>query len=111
MSTQRSAKTRKDHPKQRLPNGNVFEFMVKPAEAEAEICLIRVTMPPGAAIPLHSHPDVGLFMFLKARLKLSSPETGFPDGRPSAQAMLWAYRETSNTHCVIVHRTPPRCVV
>ena len=51
-----------NHHKQRLtPNGTRFEFLASPDEAEAEICLIRGTVPPGTAVPLHSHPDVEIF--------------------------------------------------
>ena len=52
MSTQRSTKNteERDHQKRRLPNGNVFEFLASPAETRAEICLIRVTAPPGVAV-------------------------------------------------------------
>jgi hypothetical protein len=75
MSTQRSTKNtqERNHQKQRLtPNGTLFEFLASPANAGAEICLIRVKLPPGVAVPL----------------QLSRPETGLPDGRPSAPAML-----------------------
>ena len=68
MSTQRSPENtqERNHHKQRLtPNGTLFEFLASPAEAGAEICLIRGTVPPGVAVPLHSHPDVEIFYVLE----------------------------------------------
>jgi len=59
MSAQGSTKNtqERNHQKQRLtPNGTLFEFLASPADAGAVICLIRVTLPPGVAVPLHSHP-------------------------------------------------------
>jgi quercetin dioxygenase-like cupin family protein len=56
----------------------VFEFLASPAEAGAEICLIRVTMPPGAVVPLHSHPDVELFYILEGSLEAFQSRDGTP---------------------------------
>jgi quercetin dioxygenase-like cupin family protein len=80
MSTQQSTKATQErhHQKQRLPNGNVFEFMVSPADTGAEICLIRVTIPPGAAAPLHSHSDVELFYVLEGSLEAFQSRDGTP---------------------------------
>ena len=71
MSTQLLTKrTEEDnHHKQRLPDGNLVEFLVSPDAAGAEICLIRGTMPPGAAVPLHSHSDVELFYLLEGSVE------------------------------------------
>ena len=40
------------------PNGTLFEFLAPPEEVGDGICLIRGTVPPGVAVPLHSHPDL-----------------------------------------------------
>ena len=71
MSTQPSTKPTQepDRRKRRLPNGSVCEFLVSPAEARAEVCLIRFMIPPGAASPLHSHPDVEIFYILEGSLE------------------------------------------
>ena len=79
MSTQRSTKNTQegDHHKQRLtPNGTLFEFLTSPDEAGAEICLIRGTIPPGAAVPLHSHADVELFYVLEGVVETFQSRNG-----------------------------------
>ena len=71
MSTQLSTQStpKSNHRKQRLPDGNLLEFLASPDEAGAEICLIRGTMPPGTVVPLHSHPEVELFHVLEGSLE------------------------------------------
>ena len=73
MSTQLSTQSTQEsnHRKQRLPDGNVIEFLATPDEARAEICLIRATVPPGAVVPLHSHSasDVELFYVLEGSVE------------------------------------------
>jgi quercetin dioxygenase-like cupin family protein len=72
MSTTLAMKSteQRDHHKQRLtPNGTLFEFLASPAETGSEICLIRGTIPPGVAVPLHSHSDVELFYVLEGSLE------------------------------------------
>jgi quercetin dioxygenase-like cupin family protein len=72
MSTTLERKNTKEgnHDKQRLtPNGTLFEFLASPDETGSEICLIRGTIPPGVAVPLHSHSDVELFYVLEGSLE------------------------------------------
>lgn len=70
MSQQLTTKMEKrNHHKQRLPDGNLVEFLASPDEAGAEICLIRGTMPPGAAVALHSHSDVEPFYVLEGSVE------------------------------------------
>lgn len=72
MSNQLLVKTtqeRNRHEQRFTPNGTLFEFLVSPDEAEAEICLIRGTMPAGVAVPLHSHADVELFYILEGSIE------------------------------------------
>jgi quercetin dioxygenase-like cupin family protein len=59
----RVAETATNHHKQRLPDGNLLEFLATPHQAKAEICLIRGTIPPGAVVPLHSHSDSDVELF------------------------------------------------
>jgi quercetin dioxygenase-like cupin family protein len=60
----------RNHHKPRLmPNGTLFEFLVSPDETGSEMCLIRGTIPPGVAVPLHSHSDVELFHVLEGSLE------------------------------------------
>ena len=67
---------RKRHEQRITPNGTLFEFLVSPNEAGAEICLIRGTIPPGAAVPLHSHADVELFYFLEGSVEAFQASDG-----------------------------------
>ena len=81
MSTQLSTKSTEvsNHHEQRItPNGALFEFLVSPNEAGAEICLIRGTIPPGGAIPLHSHSDVELFYVLEGTVEAFQSSDGTP---------------------------------
>jgi quercetin dioxygenase-like cupin family protein len=60
----------RNHHKQKLtPNGTLFEFLTSRDESGSEICLIRGTIPPGVAVPLHSHSDVELFYVLEGSLE------------------------------------------
>ena len=60
----------RNHNKQRLaPNRTLLEFLASPDETESEICLIRGMMPPGVAVPLHSHSDVEIFYVLEGSLE------------------------------------------
>ena len=72
MSTKSAMKNteERNHHDQRLtPNGTLFEFLASPDETGSEICLIRGTIPPGVAVPLHSHSDVELFYVLEGSLE------------------------------------------
>ena len=72
MSTQlvmKSTEERNHHMQRLTPNGTLFEFLTSPAETGSEICLIRGTIPPGVAVPLHSHSDVELFYVLEGSLE------------------------------------------
>ena len=72
MSTKSAMKNteERNHHKQRLtPNGTLFEFLASPDETGSEICLIRGTIPPAVAVPLHSHSDVELFYVLEGSLE------------------------------------------
>jgi quercetin dioxygenase-like cupin family protein len=42
--------------------GPTIEFLIGPAEADSEPCLIRGTIPGGVAVPLHAHPDPETFV-------------------------------------------------
>ena len=81
MSTQlltKKTEQRNRHEQRVTPNGTLFEFLVSPNEAEAEICLIRSTIPPGVAVPLHSHADVELFYILEGSVEAFQASNGAP---------------------------------
>ena len=81
MSNQRSTKSTQqlNHHKQRFsPNGTLFEFLASPDEAGLDICLIRATLPPGVAVPLHSHPDVEIFYVLEGSAECFQSRDGTP---------------------------------
>lgn len=50
-------------------DGALIEFLASPGEAEAEICLIRGTLPAGGFVPLHSHLDVEIFYVLDGSIE------------------------------------------
>ena len=52
------------HRRLSTPNGTLFEILASPEEVGDEICFIRGTMPPGNAVPLHSHSDWELLYVL-----------------------------------------------
>ena len=54
-SSQRSGT---DHKLLSTPNGTLFEILASREEVGNPIYLIRGTVPPGVAVPLHSHPDL-----------------------------------------------------
>jgi quercetin dioxygenase-like cupin family protein len=58
------------------PNGTLFEFLAPPEEVGEPICLIRGTVPPGVAVPLHSHQDVELFYVLEGSIEVFQSKEG-----------------------------------
>ena len=79
MSSELSMKNsgERNHRKQRLtPDGTLVEFLASPDETGAEICLIRGAIPPGVAVPLHSHPDVELFYVLEGSVEAYQSRDG-----------------------------------
>jgi quercetin dioxygenase-like cupin family protein len=58
------------------PNGTLFEILASPQEVGDDICLIRGTMPPGVAVPLHSHPDLELFYVLEGSVEIFQSKEG-----------------------------------
>jgi quercetin dioxygenase-like cupin family protein len=65
----KNAEERNQHKQGLMPNGTLFEFLASRDETGSEICLIRGTIPPGVAVPLHSHSDVELFYVLEGSLE------------------------------------------
>jgi len=81
MSTQlltKNTEERNYHEQRITPNGTLFEFLTSPEEVGAEICLIRGTIPPGAAVPLHSHSDFELFYVLEGTVEAFQSSNGTP---------------------------------
>jgi quercetin dioxygenase-like cupin family protein len=58
------------------PNGTLFEILASPEEVEDRICFIRGTVPPGAAVPLHSHADLELFYILEGSIEIFQSREG-----------------------------------
>ena len=58
------------------PNGTLFEILASPEEVGDGICLIRGTLPPGVAVPLHSHSDFELFYVLEGSLEIFQSKEG-----------------------------------
>ena len=48
--------------------GTLFQFPVTPAQASEAFALMRGIVPPGVAIPLHSHADPEVFVVLEGEL-------------------------------------------
>jgi quercetin dioxygenase-like cupin family protein len=59
-----------------MPNGTLFEILASPEEVEDSICLIRGTLPPGVAVPLHSHRDFELFYVLEGSMEIFQSKEG-----------------------------------
>jgi len=51
------------------PNGTLFEILASPEEVGDGFCLIRGTVPPAVAVPLHSHSDLELFYVLEGSIE------------------------------------------
>lgn len=57
-------------------NGTLFEILASPEEVGDGICLIRGTLPPGVAVPLHSHSDLELFYVLEGSMEIFQSKEG-----------------------------------
>jgi quercetin dioxygenase-like cupin family protein len=49
--------------------GPVIEYLTSPEDVQGDVCILRGTVPPGAFIPLHSHPDAEDFYILSGSLE------------------------------------------
>ena len=49
--------------------GPTVEFLTLPSEADAVYCVMKGTVPPGVAVPLHSHPDDESFFILSGAIQ------------------------------------------
>jgi quercetin dioxygenase-like cupin family protein len=58
------------------PNGTLFEILASPEEVGDSICLIRGTVPPGVAVPLHSHLDLEIFYVLEGAMEIFQSNKG-----------------------------------
>jgi quercetin dioxygenase-like cupin family protein len=59
-----------------MPNGTLFEMLATPQEVGEPVCLIRGTLPPEVAVPLHSHPDFEVFYVLEGSLEVFQSSEG-----------------------------------
>jgi quercetin dioxygenase-like cupin family protein len=58
------------------PNGTLFEILASPEEVGDGICFIRGTVPPGVAVPLHSHSDLEIFYILEGAMEVFQSKEG-----------------------------------
>jgi quercetin dioxygenase-like cupin family protein len=60
--------TRTTYKRLSTPNGTLLEILASPEEVGDSICLIRGTVPPGVAVPLHSHLDLEIVYVLEGAM-------------------------------------------
>jgi quercetin dioxygenase-like cupin family protein len=48
--------------------GPRVEFLTSPEEAQDDFCVMKGVMPPGIAVPLHSHPDTETFFVISGEV-------------------------------------------
>src|SRR3981081_4602766 len=56
--------------------GVLLQFLASPEEVGDAICLIRGTMPPGVAVPLHKHAEIELLYVLEGSLEFFMAKEG-----------------------------------
>ncbi|MBO0792431.1 MAG: cupin domain-containing protein, partial [Ktedonobacteraceae bacterium] len=49
--------------------GPTIAFLTLPEEIHNDFCVLRGTIPPGARVPLHSHPDTEDFLVLSGEVE------------------------------------------
>jgi quercetin dioxygenase-like cupin family protein len=94
--------------------GPTVEFLTAPAEAD--YCVIRGTIPPGVAVPLHAHADFeGFYVVAGAVQVLAERDHGFDwlDARPGDFIQIpggarHGFRNTSGEPVVQLVTTTPR---
>lgn len=67
-----------------MANGTLFEILVSPEEVGDGVCFIRGTMPPGTAVPLHSHSDWEFFYVLEGSIEIFQSKDGMSGWRTVA---------------------------
>ena len=96
--------------------GPTVEFLTSPSEADAVYCVMLGVVPPGVAIPLHSHPDEESFYMLSGEVQaLSERPSGFDWLNVEEGAFLHvpssakhAFRNKSNEPAVQLITTTPK---
>ena len=79
MSIDLQTSTQPSHTAHKLlstPNGSLFEILASPEEVGDPICLIRGTVPPAVAVPLHSRSDLELFYVLEGSVEIFQSKEG-----------------------------------
>jgi quercetin dioxygenase-like cupin family protein len=56
--------------------GPTVEFLTSPQEADIDFCVLRGVIPPGVAVPLHSHPDTEDFIDISGEVQALRQGTG-----------------------------------
>lgn len=55
--------------------GPTVEFLTDPREAQKNLCILKGVIPPGVAIPLHSHLDSEDFLVISGEIQALKQET------------------------------------
>lgn len=76
INAQAISPSRTAHKPFSTPGGTVIEVLASPEEVGDGICLIRGTVPPGVAVPLHSHPDFEVFYVLEGAVEVFRSKEG-----------------------------------
>jgi quercetin dioxygenase-like cupin family protein len=96
--------------------GPTIEFLTSLSELGAVYCVLRGTLPPGVAVPLHSHADPESFFQLAGTVQLLLPledqlrwvEKGAGDFVHIPGGTKHAFRNTSDRPVVQLIMTTPR---
>ena len=96
--------------------GQTVELLTSPQEAPNDLCVIKGVIPPGVAVPLHSHADVEDFFILSGQAQALKQVAGgyeWIDGQagdlihaPSGVPHAW--RNISNEPLVVLNFTTPK---
>ena len=92
------------------------EFLTSPQEAGIDFCLLKGVIPPGVAVPLHSHPDTEDFIVISGEVKALRQGTGgyewielkAGDHVHVPGNTRHAWRNTSGAPCVTYIITTPK---
>jgi len=98
--------------------GPRIEFFTSPEEADGTYCVMMGTIPPGVAVPLHSHSDLESFFLISGGVQALSEQAGkfeWRDVRPGEFVHIptnakHAWRNTSSELAVMLITTTGKLV-
>lgn len=96
--------------------GPTIEFLTSPEQADSSYCAMIGTVPPGVAVPLHSHPDLESFFLISGGVQVLSErggKLGWQDLKSSefvhvASNAKHAWRNNSSTPAVMLITVTPK---